>query len=180
MRCVGHLLVERSGNRMSEELKACPFCGGEAALVGSATGWFVECKRGCIETVYWPGDRGGLIQRWNTRPTTEAEGLREAHKRVLWKIRHLVQEYTGSNAEWHLIQGRKIVECVEAALTTHHNTKGEAPTDMEDRPDFCPKCGYGDIWWSDEDGKTCLKCGYEHGVVAGFQPNPPQDSEEKT
>lgn len=60
---------------MSEELKTCPFCGGEAVLEGAGNDWIVYCAnietedgRGCTfepESGFMPKDKA--IAAWNTR-----------------------------------------------------------------------------------------------------------------
>lgn len=58
------------------ELKACPFCGGEAELRGhKAPEFWVGCsKMGCKATTEGFGDQERAIAAWNTRPTdTDAD-----------------------------------------------------------------------------------------------------------
>lgn len=56
---------------MSEELKPCPFCGGEAELYGISSFWNVKCLKGCC---FRPATEGNsytskeiAIDNWNTR-----------------------------------------------------------------------------------------------------------------
>lgn len=56
---------------MSEELKPCPFCGGEAAIYEPITTrfWFVRCSNGDTCSTCGPdrGTRSEAIEAWNTR-----------------------------------------------------------------------------------------------------------------
>ena len=62
-------------NSTDEELKACPFCGGEAKAHGSAV---VACENinceALIDFGHWCGTENGIpaidwvIKAWNTRP----------------------------------------------------------------------------------------------------------------
>lgn len=58
---------------MSDELKLCPFCGGEAEMrEGSSTKPYVRCKRcGCRtgSSRY----RGNLAKAWNARAAVDDE-----------------------------------------------------------------------------------------------------------
>lgn len=59
---------------MSEELKPCPFCGGEAYMEGDLVKkqdgfgfWFVACKNNCgVMLGYFPTD-DKAIKAWNKR-----------------------------------------------------------------------------------------------------------------
>ena len=55
---------------MSEKLKSCPFCGGEAMLGGdSDTCWWVFCQKCNVETLTFSGRQiEGAIAVWNNRP----------------------------------------------------------------------------------------------------------------
>lgn len=63
--------------RMTQELKACPFCGGEAYTTDSDNKWFVSCHDcyACVGEGYdadaWPDhmfySKAEAIAAWNTR-----------------------------------------------------------------------------------------------------------------
>ena len=61
---------------MSEKLKPCPFCGGEAELIqhherdNEYYSYFVHCKKCVIRTTYLQSAKK-VIAAWNTR--TEAQ-----------------------------------------------------------------------------------------------------------
>ena len=63
---------------MNEQLKPCPFCGGEVHLsYTGASDWEVTCKGTCqVETRFWisarkfgygKGETNEAVRRWNTR-----------------------------------------------------------------------------------------------------------------
>lgn len=52
---------------MSEELKPCPFCGGEANLHKSDEFWYVACNECVNQTTHFYNGKDIVIQRWNTR-----------------------------------------------------------------------------------------------------------------
>lgn len=58
---------------MTEKLKPCPFCGGEASVIGRFVGkkFYVGCKNCLIRTPYFP-IKNYVIILWNTR-TKEAK-----------------------------------------------------------------------------------------------------------
>jgi hypothetical protein len=66
---------------MSEELRACPFCGGPAqkpdnqAKAGKSPIWEISCYKYCVSMRR--ATRRDAIAAWNTRPS---DGLRDALK----------------------------------------------------------------------------------------------------
>lgn len=53
---------------MSEELKPCPFCGGEAEITKWHEGYFVECReQSCGGTIGAYKTEEETIEAWNTR-----------------------------------------------------------------------------------------------------------------
>lgn len=67
------------------ELKACPFCGGEAAVESESCGWRVHCiERGCHTAGPWPDDctEAEAITAWNHRTvdTELLEALKNARE----------------------------------------------------------------------------------------------------
>ena len=53
---------------MSEELKPCPFCGGDAEITKWHEGYFVECKKQrCGGTIGAYKTEEEAIEAWNTR-----------------------------------------------------------------------------------------------------------------
>ena len=57
-----------------EELKRCPFCGGEAKLNvqtrdldGSPQTWSICCVGDCFAEMTYYADKEKLIKAWNTR-----------------------------------------------------------------------------------------------------------------
>lgn len=67
-------MMVKGGARM-EELKRCPFCGGEAELLIvpgyfkqglSSSGWIVKCLNGCCNQMPHASDHDA-IEAWNRR-----------------------------------------------------------------------------------------------------------------
>ena len=64
---------------MSNELKSCPFCGGEAEIIevkdNPPETIAIQCKSGCGVSVHnkWM-EENVLIERWNTRVEKTCEG----------------------------------------------------------------------------------------------------------
>lgn len=56
---------------MAEKLKLCPFCGGEAMLLGTTIHWVV-CSKCSVET-YGYHDIEGAIDAWNSRVSDSDE-----------------------------------------------------------------------------------------------------------
>ena len=53
---------------MTENLKRCPFCGGEASLVdGSDSGVFAGCSNCCSCTEFFK-TKNEALKAWNSRP----------------------------------------------------------------------------------------------------------------
>ena len=62
---------------MSEKLKPCPFCGGEAELFTipanyglSPIRWVIRCKKGCCEQIPHISDHDAVFA-WNKRVCPE-------------------------------------------------------------------------------------------------------------
>lgn len=59
---------------MTQQLKACPFCGGQAELAHGGPGnWFVRCTECTASTD--DGGRDRAIAAWNIRPEPSADEL---------------------------------------------------------------------------------------------------------
>ena len=71
---------------MSDELKACPFCGGKAETVQfTRKRWTVECfADGCGAGIISQGDMQTAIAAWNTRTQLPSQGG-EAVEVVAWR-----------------------------------------------------------------------------------------------
>jgi hypothetical protein len=55
---------------MTDKLKSCPFCGGEATVqYYRARNWGAGCKNGncLVQPEVWGRSRDRLIAAWNTR-----------------------------------------------------------------------------------------------------------------
>ena len=73
-----------------DELKPCPFCGGEAILMHGAHAWEIHCLP-CTASVS-EMTKAEAIAAWNTRPTPDSAGdvvdyepaWREMHDALSW------------------------------------------------------------------------------------------------
>ena len=68
--------MSRIGENMEEceELKPCPFCGGEAEMLNySETEWIVHCRMcdGMVER--WRETKKEAIEQWNRRTNNEID-----------------------------------------------------------------------------------------------------------
>ena len=78
-------------NSATDELKPCPFCGGEAMPVKQIEGRYaiarysVSCN-GCGLVAFYEATEAEAIAAWNTRTaTTDAEFARAVHDGNLWR-----------------------------------------------------------------------------------------------
>lgn len=66
---------------MSEELRPCPFCGGEAAIYEplATSFWFVRCSDGDTCSTCGPDreTRSAAIEAWNTRAEKKCRMVRK-------------------------------------------------------------------------------------------------------
>ena len=60
---------------MSDELKPCPFCGGDAFLrddVSHGTAFFIGCAtEECFGEIHWAYTEAEAVASWNTRATPD-------------------------------------------------------------------------------------------------------------
>lgn len=107
---------------MSEELKPCPFCGGEADLAkgkfgDGKTSHYVECMK-CAGMADMYGDSDSAIAAWNTR--TKATTLADSEKQVK-KLEGVLKKAL-NGLEWAYSQGepecegRKLIRLVKQTL----------------------------------------------------------------
>lgn len=102
---------------MSEELRPCPFCGGEAEIVRNSSGsYFARCtNRQCAaKTRLYHENENGARQAWNRR----------ARRTCSVESSHVEQEM-GSYAY------------LEVELSCGHALTWDDGTP----PDYCPYCG---------------------------------------
>ena len=65
---------------MTEALKPCPFCGGEAQVEFFAC-WVVECQD-CAASTAGRDTEANAVSDWNTRHVPVPEEVREADVRI--------------------------------------------------------------------------------------------------
>lgn len=58
-------IVNQKGGRVMEKLKKCPFCDGEAEIIGVYQMWIRCCNCGAETDVY--DSKEELIEAWNGR-----------------------------------------------------------------------------------------------------------------
>ena len=77
---------------MSEELKPCPFCGGEARGELYGHGYYVMCKDNCLHGEFCPSNEEA-IKRWNTRtPYLKLKAAEDALDKI---CKHIVKPING-------------------------------------------------------------------------------------
>lgn len=66
---------------MTEQLKHCPFCGGEASIVeGSDSGVFAGCSNCCSCTEFFK-TKNEALKAWNARPIENEKDVEIARLR---------------------------------------------------------------------------------------------------
>jgi hypothetical protein len=87
---------------MSEELRECPFCGGEAVfhyIKDSRYHCWVECENGDADTGMFSIDELA-IKHWNSRPTEDAlKAEVERLKAENDELRYIVEQFSKWTAE---------------------------------------------------------------------------------
>ena len=92
---------------MTENLKRCPFCGGEAEIIDDAIGTISRCRRCGAENgngIY--GERGHklAVKDWNSRPIEvklheEIENL-EAENKRLREALQMISTEKDNHGQW--------------------------------------------------------------------------------
>lgn len=85
---------------MSNELKPCPFCGGEAVIYQNYDEygyWSISCDACHVEMI--SGVRAILVSAWNTRPTVDAK---PADRKQITEILH---DISADNARMSRVYG---------------------------------------------------------------------------
>ena len=124
---------------MSEELKPCPFCGGEArAFRCEESGTFdVQCQQcGAIPFI---GSRtserktmADVIAAWNARAAVTDEQFSLAvHDGRVWQV---VRECHMVSVSLYDEEGVDGIECDECGWSDVHEW-------YDPMPEFCPECG---------------------------------------
>lgn len=132
---------------MSEELKPCPFCGGEAAIRREDDMWIVECRHhgwsskdddGCS----YAGDISlyveisGKVNHWTHEIEYAEKDIDLAKKKAIeaWNCR---AERTCNVESSHVEQEIGDYSYLEVELSCGHAFTWDDGTP----PDYCPDCG---------------------------------------
>jgi Lar family restriction alleviation protein len=108
---------------MSDDLKPCPFCGGEPFSFedyGHSTAWEVGCSNSqCrVEPHVWEKTKDEAIASWNTRtPNTSAEALTAENKRLGQQCEGLMQAGM-NNGQALILAEAKLAKAMEAVSLT--------------------------------------------------------------
>ena len=116
---------------MSDELKPCPFCGGEAMLF-DAVGEMWACCKTCLASSRMHSDPIKAAAAWNARAAVTDEPFATAvHDGRVWQVvRECHDAGTSSNFFRCSSCGCEIMRCVD----------GWKPLYMGD-VNYCPNCG---------------------------------------
>lgn len=87
----------------TDELKPCPFCGGEAAIkqdVSHSTAFFIGCQDWeCFGNMMWDEAETAARHKWNTRTeAAEVLTLREREARLVEALREIVDPIAAMQA----------------------------------------------------------------------------------
>jgi len=109
---------------MSDELKTCPFCGGEASSFedsGHSTAWEIGCFNGqcSAEPHVWEKTKAEAVAAWNTR-ADRIEELEVKLARAVEALEHLVYLQSGNPCT-----GIQAGKWLDQARTTLAELKGE-------------------------------------------------------
>ena len=93
---------------MTEKLKKCPFCGGEAKIVrvmNDYPNYVIQCNE-CRLTTKWYADKKELIKYWNTRaadenPALTIEELKQMNREPVWINSYSILHYLGEGVIEH-------------------------------------------------------------------------------
>ena len=75
---------------MTEKLKPCPFCGGEAMIISEINYHHVRCVK-CFTITDWYKTKEEAIEAWNTRADSQHENTpREKQTLIKSQLRRLI------------------------------------------------------------------------------------------
>ena len=126
---------------MSEKLKACPFCGGEAFvhILGNeiAKGYYIACDECGVKTIVF-GYETKAIEAWNRRAVTDKNVVdKERTAKVVHKQQTYIVTPPKSTTIAYETETNLWDECGNCgAMGMYHGWK------------YCPKCG-AKLEWSE-------------------------------
>lgn len=128
---------------MSDELKPCPFCGGEAMLF-DAVGEMWACCKTCLASSRMHSDPIKAAAAWNARAAVTDEQFSLAvHDGEAWQpVREceMLEVQTGDKTDYW-----DAVEIIWHCQSCHEERAvygfGEDGGVWAEKPKFCPNCG---------------------------------------
>ena len=102
---------------MTEGLKRCPFCGGEAEIIDDAMGTISKCRCCGAENgngIYGEGGHKLALKDWNSRPIEDAQAAENARLREALELIAKANFYFARDEDKEQI--RRVCEIAEDAL----------------------------------------------------------------
>lgn len=114
----------------NNELKCCPFCGGDAE-VAYCHGYYVRCKKNycCTTRIY--NTEAEVIQVWNTRKEAKEELNVDAVAKVAFGSDQLYASNICSGLKWEELNNNSMIKryfiMIAQAICSKFAPKPEAP-----------------------------------------------------
>lgn len=102
----------------SEDLKPCPFCGGEAVAYRFGTGYMVKCLECAISTLC-ENTKSEAIEAWNKRANSEKPNLTYADIEKMVNLHTWEVGHSRGGWEWQTAMLGELMICREYGRGKH-------------------------------------------------------------